>query len=134
MAVVDASVIVAAVINDNPFHEACRSWLDALINLEQSFSAPSILLNEVAAPLSRGFAQQEFAKEIIQEFVLAPYAKLVPVSIPLARRAAVIAADYKIRGCDAVYVALAEVLDEELITLDKQQSDRAKSIIAVRQP
>lgn len=43
-------------------------------------------------------------------------------------RRPVIAATYQIRGCDAIYVALAGTLDEELITLDRQQGERAKSI------
>ncbi|MBE2201364.1 MAG: PIN domain-containing protein [Anaerolinea sp.] len=57
----------------------------------------------------------------------APF-RLFPVSASLAYKAAVIAATYQIRGCDAIYVALAETLDEELITLDRQQGERAKSI------
>ncbi|MFQ5433427.1 MAG: hypothetical protein ACE5FD_00980 [Anaerolineae bacterium] len=51
----------------------------------------------------------------------------------MANRAAVIAADYQIRGCDAVYVTLAEALGEALITLDKQQGERAKQVIETHQ-
>jgi predicted nucleic acid-binding protein len=50
---------------------------------------------------------------------------------PKAEKAA---ADYKIRGCDSLYVALAESLNEELITLDKQQGKRAKSLIQANHP
>ena len=129
MAVVDASVIISSILVSDPHHEASKAWLDGLVSSGRHFSAPTILLSEVAAPLSRAYDQPELAKEVIQALVAAPFAKLVPISIPLANRAAVIAADYQIRGCDVVYVALAQSLGEELITLDRQQGERARSII-----
>ena len=134
MAVVDASVIISSILASDPHHEASKAWLDGLVSSGRHFSAPTILLSEVAAPLSRAYGQPELAKEVIQALTAAPFAKLIPISIPLANRAAVVAADYQLRGCDAVYVALAHSLGEELITLDKQQSERAKSIVETRQP
>ena len=50
------------------------------------------------------------------------------------QQAAQIAADYKIRGCDAIYVALAQQLDDYLITLDNQQYTRGAYIIDTRRP
>ncbi|HFQ93736.1 MAG TPA: PIN domain-containing protein [Anaerolineae bacterium] len=134
MAVVDASVILAAVRTDDPHHEASKAWLDAIIAAESYFSAPVLLLGEVAAPLSRGYRQPERGKRMARRLQTASFVKLVPVTLSLASRAAVIAADYRIRGCDAVYVALAEALGEELITLDRQQRERALDIISARQP
>jgi len=134
MAVVDASVIISAILPGEPHHEASKLWFDTLVKSGWHFTAPAVLLSEVAAPLSRAYDQPDLAKDVIQVLMTAPFSKLVPVSVPLANRAAAIASDYKIRGCDAVYVALAESLGEELITLDRQQRERAKSIISSRQP
>ena len=134
MAVVDASVIISAILPDEPFHKASKLWFDKLVESGRHFTAPAVLVSEVAAPLSRAYNQPELARNIIQILMTAPFSKLVPVSIPLANRAAAIALEYKIRGCDAVYVALAETLGEELITLDKQQSERAKTIVLARRP
>ncbi len=134
MAVVDASVLLSFLRPEEPYHEASKAWLDALIEAGGHFSAPALLLGEVAAPLSRAYGQPEMAKDVILELKNAPFVKLVSLTIPLASRAAVIAADYRIRGCDAVYVALAEALGEELITLDRQQRERALDIISARQP
>jgi predicted nucleic acid-binding protein len=128
MAVVDASVIIAAINPSDPHHEVSKRWLDDLIRSGNHFSAPTILLSEVSAPLSRAYNQPELAQKVVQTLMEAPFIKLFPVSASLAHQAAVIAATYQIRGCDAIYVALAETLDEELITLDKQQSERAKSV------
>lgn len=75
--------------------------------------------------------QPKQAKELVQTMIEASFVDLLPVTIPLANRAAVIAADYKIRGCDSIYVALAEALNEDLITWDIQQRERAKNLINV---
>lgn len=134
MAVVDASVIVSAIISNEPHHPASKAWLDSVIQANHYFSAPVILLGEVAAPIGRAYANPRLAAEIVQTLTTAPFVNLVPISLTLAQRAAEIAAHFKIRGCDAIYVALAESLGEELITLDKQQSERAKMIIRTRKP
>jgi predicted nucleic acid-binding protein len=134
MAVVDASVVISAILPGETHHNASKLWFDKLVNSGQHFTAPAVLLSEVAAPLSRAYNQPDLANNIIQILMTAPFSKLVPVSVPLANRAADIALKYKIRGCDAVYVALAETLGEELITLDQQQSERAKTIVLARRP
>lgn len=134
MAVVDASVILASVLPSDPNHVASKKWLDTLIQAGDQFTIPVILLSEVSAPLSRAYNQPQQAKKLVQSLINAPFANLVTITIPLANRAAVIAADYKIRGCDSIYVALAEAIGEELITLDKQQRDRASNLIQVRSP
>ena len=60
--------------------------------------------------------------------------ELVPVTLALAEQAAVIASDYRIHGCDAIYVALASQLEDCLITLDRQQLERAAVIVDIRKP
>lgn len=133
MAVVDASVIISAILSDDPHHETSKEWLISLAGSGRYFSSPAILLSEVAAPLSQAYHLPEVAKEVIQTLTTAPFIKIIPISIPLANRAATIAAEYQIRGCDSIYVALAEALDEKLITLDKQQRGRAKSVVEIYQ-
>jgi len=48
--------------------------------------------------------------------------------------AAEIAAQYQIRSCDAVYVALAQERGAILITLDRQQRERVPAFIVARSP
>jgi predicted nucleic acid-binding protein len=45
-----------------------------------------------------------------------------------------IAARYQIRGCDAVYAALAQQQGAVLITLDRQQRERLPAHIVARSP
>jgi predicted nucleic acid-binding protein len=129
VAVLDASVVLAAVLPQDPNHETSKAWIDSLIESRDFFSAPSIILSEIAAPLSREFKQPEQAKGLVQLMMTSSFVELVPVSVQLANRAAVISAENKIRGCDAIYVALAEALNEDLITWDKQQRERAKTLV-----
>jgi predicted nucleic acid-binding protein len=134
MAVVDASVILSSMLPGDPHHEASKAWLVALVAAGNHFTAPAILLSEVAAPISRAHHQPELAGQVAHSLAAAPFAGLVPATIPLASRAAAIVADYQIRGCYAVYVALAESLGEELITLDRQQIERAKAVVVTSMP
>lgn len=134
MAVVDASVYLAAVLESDQNHKVSKAWLDSLINSKDRFSAPVIILSEVAAPISRAFNQPTQAKRLVHSMMNAKFIELLPLTIPLANRAAIIAADYKIRGCDSIYVALAEALNEDLITWDKQQRERAKSLVNAYHP
>jgi predicted nucleic acid-binding protein len=60
--------------------------------------------------------------------------QLIPVTLALAERAALIAAEHRIRGCDAVYVVLAEQLSDALVTLDPQQLERGAAVVTVRAP
>ncbi len=73
MAVVDASVIISAILPGEPHHEASRTWFDALVNSGQHFTAPAILLGEVAAPLSRAYNQPELAKSVVQNLMVATF-------------------------------------------------------------
>lgn len=134
MTVVDASVILSMLLEGEPHHVACKLWFTTLVEAGERFSAPTILLSEVAAPLGRAYEKPELAQKIIDLLTAAPFANLVPVSTPLAQSAATIAANHKIRGCDAIYVALAKSLNEPLLTLDMQQMERGTAVITIQHP
>jgi predicted nucleic acid-binding protein len=70
----------------------------------------------------------------VQQVARSAVIELIPVTLPIAERAARIAGEHRIRGCDAVYVALAEQLSEALVTLDRQQLERGAAVVAVRAP
>jgi len=63
-----------------------------------------------------------------------PHYHIVPADDVLGERAAAPAADHRIRGCDAVYVALAQEHGATLITLDHQQRERVPQGIVARSP
>ncbi len=134
MAVVDASVYVALVNNHEPGYTASWAWFEEAQAGGEVISAPSILLPEVASALRRGAQDPALAGQVIAHLLRTRLVELVAVAEPLAERAAALAADHRIRGCDAVYVALAEQLGEELVTLDDQQLARGGEVVATRRP
>ena len=84
--------------------------------------------------MSRGLGDVKRAHQAIQQLVGTSLISLTPISLPLAQRAAEIAADYRLRGCDAVYVAPAEQLGDELVTLDQEQLQRGGAVVTTRPP
>jgi len=94
---------------------------------------PAIALSEIAAGLAR--SNPAFDGMTAVALFEGMHSVVVhAVTTDLGRRAARIASRQHIRGCDAVYVALAQELGEPLITFDRQQSFRARDVITVLVP
>lgn len=135
MPVVDASVCVALFKADEPGHQAARAWLAETLGADEPIVSPAILLPEVAAALARGLAMDSAdvsrAVDLLRRRTLV---ELFPVTEALAARAAAVAAEHRLRGADAVYVALAGLLGMPLITFDRQQVERGAAAVEVRRP
>ena len=134
MPVIDASVFVALINTHEASHASSWAWFESAQRALDKITAPVILLSEAAAALSRGVGNPGLAHRAIQLAKDAKLIELAPVTPALAERAAAIAADHRIRGCDAIYVALAEQLNEPLVTLDRQQLERAAEVVDTRKP
>jgi predicted nucleic acid-binding protein len=134
MAVIDASVYVALINIYEESHAKSWAWFEQARAEEAPVVAPVILLAEVVAALSRGVGNPELAGRVVQQLTHSGLIELIPVTLPLAERAAAIATDHRIRGCEAIYVALADQLGDHLITLDRQQLERCAAIVSAREP
>ena len=134
MAIIDASVTIALVNAHEKEHASSWAWFEQARVADESIFAPVILLSEVAAALSRGVGDSALAHRVVQQLARSELIELVPVTLAMAKQAATIAAEHRIRGCDAVYVALAEQLNEPLVTLDRQQLERGAAVVTVRRP
>jgi predicted nucleic acid-binding protein len=134
MSVIDASVYVALLKPDEPAHAASVNWMRSALENELEIVAPAIMLSEVAAAITRGVGDAELALRAAENLAKSELIQLRPVSVELGMRAAEIASQYKLRGCDAVYLALAETRNEPLVTLDQQQLERGSAVIEVVHP
>lgn len=132
--VIDASVFMALLYQDEPGHKISRTWFGDALTSGEILSSQVIVLAEVAAAISRSKSDSARANQFVQLLTDGDLITLYPVTFGLAERAAEIAADYKIRGCDAVYVALAEQLGEELVTLDNEQLTRGAGVVRTVRP
>ena len=129
MTVVDASVLVAAHSEREPGFEVSQNWLEGALHGE--LASPTIVLSEGAIARSTGNAA--LAERVVRRLTDSPLT-FVPVDESLAIEAAAIARTQRIRGCDAIYVALARRLDRPLITLDREQLARGAAVAVVRRP
>lgn len=134
MAIMDASVYIALINAHESDHPAAWAWFQHAQAAGESLAAPAILLSEIAAALSRGLGNPALAHQVVRQLLQSQLIELVPVTPVLAEHAAAIAANHQIRGCDAIYLALAEQLGAELVTLDQQQLERGAAVVTTRRP
>jgi predicted nucleic acid-binding protein len=134
MYVIDASVHVADARPEEPHHAQAHALLDRISAEGWDVYLPMITLAEVAAAISRGTGQPELARRLVSALWRVPHFEYVPVDHILGQLAADLAAQVQIRGCDAVYVALARQRGATLITLDSQQRDRVPPDVIARTP
>jgi predicted nucleic acid-binding protein len=134
MAVVDASVNASAAIVTDSLHEPGLRWWREAHQRSEVIHAPSILLAEVTAAVRRLTGNRAQAEQAASQLLADRQLRLVDADLALCERAAEIAAAQGIRGCDAIYVALAERLREPLVTFDREQLERASTLITVVRP
>jgi predicted nucleic acid-binding protein len=134
MTVLDASVWVALFKADEAEHGACRRWLGEAVAAGEDLAAPTLVLAEVGAALGRGVEDSLLAARAVALLESGGLVELHTVTGRLGSRAASLAIDQRLRGADAVYVALAEQLGVALLTLDRQQRERSAGVVEARRP
>jgi predicted nucleic acid-binding protein len=134
MAVIDASVYIALVNAREEHHASSWAWFEGAKRAGEPIVAPVILLAEVSAALARGVGDKALAQRVVQQLKRSEAVELVPVTLAMAEHAAMIAAGHRIRGCDAVYIALADQSGDSLVTLDRQQLERGAAVVVTCQP
>ena len=131
---VDASVFLNAFNPAEQGSETSRKMLSRLQALAIPLIAPTLLLPETAAVISRGQNNPELARRFAVALIRLPHLILVPLDIILAQQALEIAARYRLLGSDAVYVAVSQRFACPLLTLDHEQHDRAAAVLKTFYP
>jgi predicted nucleic acid-binding protein len=131
---VDASVFLNAF---NPYETGYAESHRLLAELQSQalpIIVPTLLLTETAAAIARGRDDADLARAFTAALRRLPHLVWVPVDATLAQQAADIAAQHRLRGSDAVYVAVAVRFGSTLITLDREQRERTADVIVARYP
>jgi len=131
---VDASVFLNGF---NPYEEGYEesNRLLALMQREAvPIIVPTLLLPEVAAAIGRGRNDADLARQFASTLRRLPHLVLVPVDETLADQAAGVASQYRLRGSDAVYAAVALRFGSTLVTLDQEQRQRVAAAIPTQLP
>lgn len=132
--VVDASVVASRLVPHDVHHETTRRWLTRHVEGGGLLVVPALLLPEVAGAVARRTGDPRLARRAVDAVLRVPGLRLVPVDEVLARMAAGLAGRLRVRGADAVYVALAAALRLPLVTWDVEQCDRAARLVPVLTP
>jgi predicted nucleic acid-binding protein len=136
--VIDTSVWVSRLLPHDANHQAARIWIDNHIVNGGFFVAPIIFVIEVASAIARetlppGDPQADAHKAVNQLYAL-PIMRLVPLDQALVDEATNLAADHRIRGADALFVAVARQLGLPLATFDKYQLKQPQAVVVTIRP
>jgi predicted nucleic acid-binding protein len=132
--VVDASVWVSRLIPADAHHAVSCRWLEQRALAGEPLVSPVLVLSEIAGAIARRVGKPEIARHALAGILRIPTLRLVDINKQLAQSAAYLAADYKLRGADAIYVALAKELNLPLVSLDVEQRERVNTIVATLAP
>ncbi len=131
---VDASVFLNAFNPREEGHVESHTLLARMQEHATPIITPTLLLPEVAAAIGRGHGDADLARRFSATLSQLAHLVLVSVDETLAQQAADLAAQYRLRGADAVYVAVAVRFGSILVTRDKEQRERVNDVITVRWP
>ncbi|HQZ54784.1 MAG TPA: PIN domain-containing protein [Thermoflexales bacterium] len=131
---IDSSVFVSSARPMEPGHEHSSRFLAWVKQARPRIYLPTLVLVEIAAALSRTGSEASLAQRFAGSIAQLPNVVMVGLDEGLARQAALLGAEYKLRGADAVYVATAAQFGAELITLDEEQSQRGAKVVAACNP
>jgi predicted nucleic acid-binding protein len=102
------------------------------------FIAPMIFVIEAASAIARETLPpnnpRADARKAVSQLYAMPIMRLVPVDQALVDAATDLAADYKIRGADALFVALARQFGLPLVTFDKYQLKQPHGVVVTIRP
>ncbi len=134
MLTIDASVLAAASLRDEPAHAASAEALRLIMASGLEVHQPAIAIAEVTAAAARRTGDGAFARRVGQLALAMPGLTVHGLDAVAALRAATLASDLRLRAADAVYVATALAAGSVLITLDHEVVDRAASVVRVLTP
>jgi predicted nucleic acid-binding protein len=131
---VDASVFLNAFNPSEAGHADSQRVLAWLQEQATPIIVPTLVLPEVAATISRVRGDAALARDFASALSRLPNLVLVNLDTTLAHQAADAAAQYRLRGSDAVYAAVALRFGARLMTLDREQHDRLGAVVASQYP
>jgi predicted nucleic acid-binding protein len=134
MVVIDASVYVSRMHRQEANHLESVRLLRVVAARRVPVVCPEILFPEVAAAVARGLDDTELGYRAAAHLRTLPGHRFVAVDRALSGLAARLAAGCRLRGCDAIYVALAQREGARLITWDEGQRERAVAVVETLTP
>jgi len=129
---IDASVFVSAARPSEKLYPMSYRFLQKVKGLK--VFCPTLILAECGAAIARPTGDSALSKKLVSLVEHFPGMNHVPLDQRLASRAAEMAIEYRLRGADAVYVAVAEVFDAALISWDEEMLQRSPEFVPTMSP
>lgn len=131
---VDASVFVNAFNPHEEGHAASLQFLSTIHQRGDPVLVPTLLVPEVAAAIARATHDSAGALQYATATAALPHLTLVSLTTAVARQAADLAAAHRLRGADAVYVAVARRYGTAIVSRDAEQRTRGAAVVACLTP
>lgn len=132
--VIDTSVWVSRLITQDSNHPAAVAWINRHLLSGGVLIAPILLVTETAAAVSRVTGLPARGHLAASRLYALVEMSLVQIDQTLVDEATDLAADLRLRGADAYFVAVAKRLTLPLVTFDREQLSRATPTIATIRP
>jgi predicted nucleic acid-binding protein len=131
--VLDTSVLVAATLSQEDGHRGAAALMAALDSEHPAIAVPALLIPEIMGALRRNKYPPVRVRQLVRAFRDA-HVTILPLDTALADQAGEIALLHAVKGSDSVFLALARSLALPLVTLDREQLDRAPADVEVFTP
>lgn len=132
--IVDASVWVASVLEEDAHHKISLAFMHRFVKERQIATVPLLAWAEIAGAVARRTGDPGRGMKVAGFIAAKPWVRGVPLEASLAGESMRLAARLRLRGADAVYVALAAISREPLLTLDNEVLERARDVAEVLTP
>jgi predicted nucleic acid-binding protein len=131
---IDASVFVNAF---NPHEDGHAGSLRILATVQERGDpviVPTLLIPEVASAVARASDDSAGALQFANAMAALPHLTLVTLTPAMARQAAELAVTHRLRGADAVYLAVARRYGTTLVSRDPEQRTRGSAVTPCQTP
>lgn len=125
MLTIDASVLVAAMLDDERAHADSARFLRFHTLAGTQMHEPVVALVEIVAAVVRRTGDRDLARSAARHLLANPALIVHPLGLPEAAQAAEVAASRRLRAADAQYAAVALKNGCQLVTLDTEVIERA---------
>ena len=130
----DASVFVNAFNTHEEGHAESLQILSAIHERGDPVIVPTLLLPEIASAVARATDDAAGALQYAAATAALPHLTLVPLTAAVARQAGDLAANHRLRGADAVYVAVARRYGTTIVSRDDEQRTRGAAVVICQTP
>ena len=121
----------------NPHEEGHAASLNLLSEIQKRGDpviVPTLLVAEIAAAVARATDDSAAAFGYATASAALPHLTLVSLTAAVARQAADLAANHRLRGADAVYVAIARRYGTTIVSRDEEQRMHGSAVVTCQTP